>query len=1139
MDYKKIVRSVLSNRNLSLPQKINNIKLRVESGDYKNSLSHPSIANFLFKLPLFKSIEDIQIKEPFQFTGDFKKEFRWLAYIVENYLSEINSFFQLKNEFEKILITGDLENAKSKILYIESLFGVSLWSIDCRILLTDLYDGSEANWNALSKYLNIIKNSIYEFNISSSSKRAESNLSYESFLKQFQNDIDNIQASGFVKDYFVFKNFSYANYEYEFKDLSSVLYVSNIFSVIDQYLILLDSIIYNISRNAEYDKLFLSFIKNAKCLVPNDPRLTAIFNIVNHKDDSGNPSANSEYITCINSYYMGDFEKSLETSRCLLLSDPLEYELYQVYCKSLINLGLDFIPLELSGLANSILVDTFKLFNFRKDEESCVKRLLKISLQLMNFNIGKQIFALLSEIEGQLDWNYYTGILSTSFINPKNSKFVNFHQNVESNLLKFASQESFKFYNGIEFGTNEHTDFNSKSEIQTIFACAAQQFKIGNFERTIEILGRIENVIPNYYLEKKNSLIYFSYLHLGRLKEALTLFSSIYFDNNLIYRKIDYLSLFDEIKRLSDKSDFTSLIELSILFSLVVKEYDLFEVYDDFILNFGVDDLRDLDINLMIEKFGKLKTIHFLEKVATIDTLKYNTDYASISEVEEDRIHILEQLTVANPINKQLYEKERDEIYRASSVRKVLKEVDEGRLYIDVNSLKDLQINKFQDDFKRYKEIELSSTNQTLIGFNPFNTKNWDKALVEKNETIDLYNSADYLAFKNIYLESRDNFLFSKEYGLDSCLSTRIRHGALKNHIRSVFEKLDLVSSKSKDTYINNPVWHRQLSHNPEINNLVQERLKLFSKQIDDYTIYIRDSLIQIQTEKQPEKKEGLFAYFTNDELLFRFYSEHKPFLISVDKAIEIILTNLVNYTLIHLQNDINTRFSNEISNYFQTLIESTITDLRKLELPNECQLIANLTKSSTDINQELDYLSEWFYLNTTNSSSILSIHTLLDASFHLTNRINPLFNLVPNVQLEEDFGGYSSLIFVFNILLNNVIAHSNLHPRDIVLDVIAKKSDDDKYMQITFSNNVNSKVNYALNIEKLEKVKQNWNNHDNIERSNKEGESGFDKIKRILLYEALAKTDLFDFSFENGKFSITLFFPFKKAISDASIIDN
>ena len=1135
MDYKKIVRSVWSNRNLTLPQKINRIKLSVESGDYKNSLNHhPSIDNFLFKLPFFKSIEDIQIKEPFQFTGDFKKEFRWLTYIVENFFSEINSFFHLKREFEKMLINGDLENAKFKISEIESIYGISLWSIDCQILLTDIYDGSEANWNMLSSYLNRIKNSIYEFNISSSSKRAESKLSYESFLKQFQNDIDNIQSSGFVKDYFVFKNFSYANYDYEFKDLSSVLYVSNIFSVIDQYLILIDIIIYNISHGSQYSKIFLNFIKNAKCSIPNDSRLNAIFNIVNHKNNLDNSPTNSGYIQCLNSYYIGDFEKSLEMSKYLLLSDPLEYELYQVYCKSLINLRKDFEPVGLNGMANSILTDTFKLFNFHKNEEGCGKRLLKISLQLMNFNIGKQIFSLLSEIEGQLDWNYYTGVLSTSFITPKNVQFINVHQNVETNLLRFAEQESFKFYNGIEFGENEYKDFDSKSEVQRVFACASQQYRKGNFEKTIEILECTDNaVLPNYYLEKKNSLIYFSYLQLGRLAEALTLFSTIYFDNDIIYRKIDYILLFDKIKKLPDKSEFTSQIELPILFSLVVKEYDLFEVYDDFVLAYELDDLSDLDINQMIAQFGKQQTIHFLEKVATIDTLKYNTDYTSVSEVEEDRIRILEKLIIVNPNNKQTYEKERDEIYRASSVRKVLKEVDEGRLYIDVNSLKDLQINKFQDDFKRFKEIALSSTTQTLIGFNPFNTKDWDKALVEKNETSDLYNSADYLAFKNIYLESRDNFLFSKEYGLDSCLSTRIRHGALKNHIRSVFEKLDLMSSKSKDIYVNNPVWQRQLSNYPETNFLVQERLKLFSKQIDDYTIYIRDSLIQIKTEKQPEKKEGLFAYFTNDELLFRFYSEHKALLISVEKVIEIILTDLVNYTLIHLQNDINNKFSNEISNYFQTLIESTIADLRKLDLPNECQLIANLTKSSTDINQELEYLSEWFYLNTTNSSSILSIHTLLDASFHLTNRINPQFNLVPKVQLEEDFGGYSSLIFVFNILLNNVITHSNLPPHKIALDVVAQKTDDDKYMQITFSNNVNPSVDYLLNIEKLEKVKQNWNNHDNIERSNKEGESGFDKIKRILLYEALAKTDLFDYSFESGKFSITLFFPFKKPVSD------
>src|SRR5690606_8643523 len=115
-----------------------------------------------------------------------------------------------------------------------------------------------------------------------------------------------------------------------------------------------------------------------------------------------------------------------------------------------------------------------------------------------------------------------------------------------------------------------------------------------------------------------------------------------------------------------------------------------------------------------------------------------------------------------------------------------------------------------------------------------------------------------FLAFKSIYLETREKFLFSKEYGLDSSLSTRIRHGALKNHIRSVFEKLNLVTSKLGDEYLENGRWAEQLFFDEEINNLVQTRLKAFSKEIDDYTTYIVDNLIQIQTERHHDKEEGL-----------------------------------------------------------------------------------------------------------------------------------------------------------------------------------------------------------------------------------------------------------------------------------------
>src|SRR5690606_23350511 len=199
---------------LSVAQKINRIKLSVESGGRKNALNHQLVNIFLFKRPYFRSIEDIRIKEPFQFRGDFKKEFRWLTYILENYIVEINNFIELKNEYEKKLIIGDLDGAHETIVKIENNFGISLWSIENTILLIDLAKGSEANWSALSTYLSEINNSIYDFNINAGSKRVESSLSYESFLNQFQNDIDNIHASGLVKDYFVFKNFNLVSYEY-------------------------------------------------------------------------------------------------------------------------------------------------------------------------------------------------------------------------------------------------------------------------------------------------------------------------------------------------------------------------------------------------------------------------------------------------------------------------------------------------------------------------------------------------------------------------------------------------------------------------------------------------------------------------------------------------------------------------------------------------------------------------------------------------------------------------------------------------------------------------------------------------------------------------------------------------------------
>lgn len=1137
MDYKKTVRAILSNRKLTVADQINRIKLNVNASEYKEALKfHPLFLPFLKKDAFFKTIEDIKIKEPFTFTGDFIKELKWLTINVEMFLPEINLFMKDKHEFESKIALADYPQATSILKQIEENFGVSLWSIEANMLLTNLKSGSEANWQLLTDYLTKIKNPYYEFNINSSSKRVESNISYDSFINQFQNDIDNIFASGFVKDYFVFNNLNFANYDFEQEELQGVIYLSNIFSIIDQYLSLIDVTIYHIATFSSVSKHFIPFITKAKDIVLNDKRLSNIFVSQESSNKIITTDSNKEILHCLNCYYKGDFSNSLILSKQLLKEYPLEYELYQTYCKSLINLEFEYSSPNISPTVDNILKDTFQLLSFSKDTEESFSRLSKTSLIFMNFNLGKQIFGLLSEVSGITNKAFVTAIITTTFISPK---ILLLTKNI-NNLDDFLFQnQSFKIYSYKYQKKAIEANLGSSSKTQEILVKAEYYFRKQAYEEVISILTGLEKNLPNYYEEKKNSFLIYSYIGLNQLSTALELFTNIYFDKKIIYRKINYEELYDKIEAQEDKFSYAKLIDCSILYSLVIKGYDLYEVYDEFLSSQGIYSVRDININEFITRFGISRLTHFLFKVATIDTLKYNTDYYSINDVEEDRLYLLDALLKIDPTNAPLYQAELDEIYRSSSIRKVLKEVDEGRLFIDINRLKELQEKKLNEDFKRFKEIESLTTNQSLIGFNPSNTKDWENALMEKTGKVVIFNSADYLAFKNIYLESRNNFLFSKEYGLDSCLSTRIRHGALKNHIRSVFEKLNLVTSKINEKYKDNEVWKAELLGYDDENQIVQTELKEFSKQIDDYNLYIVDNLIQIQTEKSSDKHEGLFRYFTNDELLFTFYETNKEMFVSIESTIDIILAEMVKYTQLKSLITIFNAFTKSIPDFFHVLIDSLIQKLSLLNLPLECQLIQNLNKSKTEIQNELEYISEWFSLNTTSSSSFLSMETIIDASLYLTNRINPLYNLTPNIDLKIPTLGYSNLIFIFNILLKNVIEHSKLPSSEIRLNLKIDLDESQNNVYIKVTNNLKAGYDYSANIIKLEGIKKNWNNHQDIERSNKEGESGFDKIKRILLYEAFAKTEKFDYSFSNNEISVTLFLPYNKPLIEDESINN
>lgn len=1095
---------------------------------------HPSFSRHLSKGSFFDKPDTIYMKNALAFTGHFKKEFKWLATILEPHYGKLNEFISFKNRFEKLVILDDLNEAEAILTVIEDKFGISLWSIEANLLLAERKHGSEANWNMLTQYIDTIKIPIYEFIIGYSSKKVEESMSFESYFSQFQNDLNSINADAVIRDFFVFKNIDIATYEYEHPDLASVLYIANILSAIDQYLILIDVIIYNVTTNDIHDKLFSNFVQKALSRLPSDTRLRNILNITSRTSKFLIMEGNETAFSGLDKYYRGNFDEAITNAKAGILTDPLELEYYELYCKSLINLKIPFTPTNTSETIDSILKDMYTVLSFAHHQEDAMRRCNKTSLAFGSGSFGKRLFGLISELNNTNEKQKFRAILEATFNSPKNLYFYNTRPYIYENFTSMIETTS---YNVVAFRISckgNEVLSHSSSPYQKRIYTAQNLFSKKNYEQVINLLTASQTTTPiSYYFEQEITLLFNSYIKLERRSEALQLFGTVFVDDEIVYRKLKYSELYGLIKSKRPDIHVNKMIEYPILWSLIVKEYDLYEAYDDFMSEVGLDNVRDIDIDDFVKMYSLKNAIHFFREVLTIDTLKYSTDYHSISHVEEDRIYILRHLLELDPENKLTYEREINEVYRLYSVRKVLKEVDEGRLYIDVNGLKNLQVRDSNDDFKRFKEIEFSASNQRLIGFNPSNTKNWDRVLTESLETNDEFNQADYLAFKSIYLQSRDNFLFSKEYGLEGCLSTRIRHGALKNHIRSVFEKLDLVTSKSKDVYNDNVIWGAQLAYYPELNSKVQEILRSFSREIDEYTVFIVEKLIQIQTEKTSGKEDALFKFFVNDNYLLSIYLQNKHLFTTMEATVDILFSILVSRSVLEIQDVAYTVFSDKIFKKYLSIIEERIAILREMGIPIDCQLIPNLVKSVTDIQRELDQIGEWFFLNTTNSSSLLDIQTVVEASLELTNKINPNSKIAPLIKSDDrKIMALSANIFIFNILFNNIIQHSHLTPDQFDI-VINMEVVDGKYFRIAVSNNLNPEYDYSENKIKLSRIKDNWNDHRNIERSDKEGDSGFDKIKRILIYETLAKTDRFDFKVTSHRATVELFFPYKKIKED------
>lgn len=1121
-------RQVLNNSRFTFPEKLNFIKTRENHKQIQKIIKgNHFLLKYLNKGLFINELDKIILNDPLYFTNDFIKEFIFIKLKIESQIHNLKEFIDLKNLVEKQVFTSQYIEALDNLELIISKFGYSLWSIEMELLIKENSEGTEANWRLLSEYIKTIQNPFYDFYISSYSKRIESALSFENILNHFQKEINQIEASDFIQDFFVFKNFKIASYEYSYDDLSGVLYTSNIFSIIDQYLVLIDIIIFNINNNKNnHFELYTQLIKFLIDNNVNDDRLVNIYNYLSNENLKEFVLDNSIY-DLQNYYYNGDFVESFKISKKLIVSNPLEIDLYEFYVKSLINLNRPLEKVNIKEIDN-ILLHLYSLFLFDKSSSASHKELMKLSLKYQNFNIGLRIKAIIAEIDNELEFdhkfNFYCSYNSHRILNNRLSNYSNL-------LLKYNGlDQKFHSYKSLIYNLpNASLDnFSSKCPFLEFNAKVYFYFYNGDYEKVIALLFNTPefNSTINYYKERYIYLLFKSFLYTNDIHRCLELFGYVYFDNSIYFVKFSEKILYEKIFIELDKYEYVNNFYTLILASLFLTEYDLYEILDEYLdsKNISIEDIDELRAEL-----SKSEYIYLLNKICINSTIKYY--FTEADATDKFRVKLLKLLLEVDDINENVYKDEIYQINKNISVRRVIKEVNQSRLYVDISKLKVKLTEKNNEDFTRLLKLFYEKQSVDLINFNINKSKNFNKYLVDQELNVtDEYNKADFIAFKNIFFDVREHFLFDKAFGLDSSLSTRIRHGALENEIRSVFENLNLLTTTIEDNYIDSDYWSNIINNHSK-NIAVQKLLKRFSKEIDNYCSVLKNNVIQITIDIS-ENKYALFNYTTNDEILFKFYTENIDKWTDTESIIEYILDLLAFETNAHMcLNVIHTYLNVNVYDDISKYVENFKSELQSLSLSKNVYIKENLTKSLTDLQICLERISEWFYLETSLDTALLKIDEIIEASFEMTRSLYTNVNIKKTLNLKDkDFVANSSLIYVFNILISNAIIHSGFE--DCVEIEVNSEIYDGKFIKIDFKNRHNI-TDISTTINKLQNIKDNWKDYKKIERSNVEGQSGFDKIKRILIYEAKCISDKFDFVVESDSTMISLYLFYTNTIKD------
>lgn len=1065
--------------------------LSIVKGENKNYL-YPAIAKSIWshrqlistlvvsEFPNFdeiKKIPPIILKK-----GNLEDELIWTASILSMYKEKIELFAFLKNEYYNLLYNNEPQIALNKLDEIESIFGYSLWLIKSKIYCIYLKDGST---NQQEYIESIIEKKQYQNDfelqfIINYSNAIEDNKEYEEYKST-------------IKDIYKNLNIDYERVSHNLYRLApdEVININNYDHILSQ-----EEIRTIIDRYETF--IFSLYSSVAKGLVSNVflERLEKIFNIKN------------EYLikNCYISYKsLYGFEKN-------------DFHPYNEYTKGnyswFLNNSIENLNLIASALAN---LD-------QNLEETSLKNKIINSLKniLNNINQKKEINFLKKHIALNFGNTYCYQILIAL------NEFENNHIDSFENIL-FLNKNPKTYIRLLENNKIDDKDLN-----ENISLILLKSLKINN----IELLDKIKNLIPknrfnnylgiinlnnedytgalelfkynenssNNYIKRQAKInIFNTYLKANYSNKALEFFADEIINNGSIDNRIDAVEFFNK-----------NYGEISILeninFSILVDYLKKNKLIDP-IFDLNLSDLLDYvlikhNIDSPIELFDfynnnlSNSVKYYLKNICTLNIIDSLPIYMHLDEVELLRIQICQKLVDLDIDNTKQYRSEIAQITKNIEVSRLFKVVETGRIFVDTESLKPIvfeSASRGLDKCKEFLSMDKHTINQKL------------------KEILNSIYKDQYPQLKNVYLPKNeleesyfnisrniiDEFYFNPAYGLDTHISTAIRHGWLEGYLTKPFIEnrihFELIYGKFKI----NEEWNSKLNNiNVKFKKELQRDLIASNKKLNDGIKTYLNKKLQFDSIDGNEKN-SLFNIFwlkdQHDEVV-DFIKEDTLAEELIEKIFFICRNNLERDLTI-IREDID-QFSEQMINQLDRISEKMVKSLDRNYLSDH---LNSIIQAKENFHDKMLTVKSWFYISTDLGLESFPITHAVSVCIKQiencfgTGKPNIIFNDKSEHLSGEYFEGLCKILF---LLIQNAIIHNEFTDNDnldLDLQII------DNTLHIVCSNLISTDKDIKQFRENLAVTQTNLT----VNRACLEGGSGLSKIKVIAEFDFKKEFDI------------------------------